>query len=76
MGDDVSVDVSLDSAKPDDYDAPLLPGGVLKLDKLRTEPKAVQFVKIFRSRKAGWGYLSRSLNAGGGDVVRGRTVTS
>jgi len=46
-GDDVSVDVSLDSAKPDDYDALLLPGGVLNPDALRIQPKAVAFVKAF-----------------------------
>jgi len=46
-GDDVSVDVSLDSAKPDDYDALLLPGGVLNPDALRIQPRAVAFVKAF-----------------------------
>lgn len=41
------VDVSLDKANPDDYDGLLLPGGVLNPDKLRTNEKAVQFVKHF-----------------------------
>jgi protease I len=43
----VSVDLQLDSARADDFDALLLPGGVINPDKLRTEPKAVAFVKAF-----------------------------
>jgi protease I len=46
-GDEVSVDLQLDSARADDFDALLLPGGVINPDKLRTEPKAVAFVKAF-----------------------------
>jgi protease I len=46
-GDEVEVDESLDSADPDDYDALLLPGGVINADALRMQPKAVQFVKSF-----------------------------
>ena len=41
------VDVQLDSASPDDFDALLLPGGVINPDKLRMEPKAVAFAKAF-----------------------------
>jgi protease I len=37
----------LDQARPDDFDALLLPGGVLNPDKLRMQPKAVAFVKSF-----------------------------
>src|SRR5450755_3041555 len=46
-GGDVAVDVPLNSADADSYDALLLPGGVMNPDKLRVEPKAVQFVKAF-----------------------------
>jgi protease I len=46
-GDDVPVDVKLDGASPDDFDALLLPGGVINPDKLRMQPKAVAFVKAF-----------------------------
>jgi protease I len=46
-GDELPVDVPLDQANPDDFDALLLPGGVINPDKLRMEPKAVQFVKSF-----------------------------
>lgn len=46
-GCEVEVDRALESADPKDYDALLLPGGVMNPDKLRTEPRAVAFVKSF-----------------------------
>ena len=46
-GQTVPVDVALDQAQPEDFDALLLPGGVINPDKLRMEPKAVEFVKAF-----------------------------
>jgi protease I len=46
-GDEVKVDVALDQARPEDFDALLLPGGVMNPDKLRMQPKAVAFVKAF-----------------------------
>jgi protease I len=46
-GDPVKVDVNLKSAKPENYDALLLPGGVMNPDHLRMEPAAVQFAKAF-----------------------------
>lgn len=46
-GDSLNVDVALNEADPDVYDALLLPGGVMNPDKLRMNPKAVQFVSAF-----------------------------
>jgi protease I len=46
-GDDFPVDVKLDQARPDDFDALHLPGGVMNPDMLRMEPQAVAFVKAF-----------------------------
>jgi protease I len=46
-GNDFPVDIPLDEARPDDFDALLLPGGVMNPDKLRMRPEAVQFVKAF-----------------------------
>jgi protease I len=46
-GDTFPVDVSLDKARPDDFDALLLPGGVINPDKLRMDPRAVAFVQAF-----------------------------
>ena len=46
-GKSIAVDVPLESADPASFDALLLPGGVMNPDKLRMNPKAVQFVKHF-----------------------------
>ena len=46
-GDQYPVDVPLDNARPQDFDALLLPGGVINPDKLRMQPKAVAFAKAF-----------------------------
>jgi protease I len=46
-GDEVRVDTALDQAKPEDFDALLLPGGVMNPDSLRMLPKAVAFAKAF-----------------------------
>ncbi|MGU3407642.1 type 1 glutamine amidotransferase domain-containing protein [Methylobacterium brachiatum] len=41
------VDMPLDSARSEDFDALLLPGGVINPDMLRALPEAVAFVKAF-----------------------------
>lgn len=46
-GEELPVDVKLDQARPQDFDALLLPGGVMNPDYLRTEPQAVAFAKAF-----------------------------
>jgi protease I len=46
-GHELPVDVPLDAARPDNFDALLLPGGVFNPDSLRMQPKAVAFVKAF-----------------------------
>jgi len=46
-GESMSVDQPLSEAKANQFDALLLPGGVINPDKLRMEPKAVEFVKSF-----------------------------
>jgi protease I len=46
-GDELKVDLALDKANPEDFDALLLPGGVMNPDKLRIEPKAVEFASAF-----------------------------
>ena len=52
-GDHFDVDLALDSAQADDFDALLLPGGVINPDKLRIQPKAVAFVRaFFNARKS------------------------
>lgn len=46
-GDEVDVDLTLSNARTEDFDALVLPGGVMNPDKLRMEPQAVAFVKAF-----------------------------
>lgn len=47
--DPYDVDVPLEEADPDDFDALLIPGGVINPDKLRTHRKAIEFVMHFLS---------------------------
>jgi protease I len=46
-GDMFPVDLALEKARPNDFDALHLPGGVMNPDSLRMQPKAVEFVKAF-----------------------------
>lgn len=41
----VKVDMTLDDARPNDFDAVLLPGGAMNADALRIEKKAQDFVR-------------------------------
>ncbi|HEY2155681.1 MAG TPA: type 1 glutamine amidotransferase domain-containing protein, partial [Isosphaeraceae bacterium] len=41
------IDAALSESNPDDFDALLLPGGVMNPDRLRMQPAAVDFVKAF-----------------------------
>jgi len=43
--DQFDVDLTLDQADPEDFDAVLLPGGALNADFLRVQPKAQEFVR-------------------------------
>jgi len=76
-GKEFPVDVGLDQAKADNYDALLLPGGVMNPDKLRTNKKAVQFVRSFFDQAKPVAAICHGpwmlVEA---DVVKGRTVTS
>ena len=46
-GSRIPVDRVLGEVRPSDYDALVLPGGVANPDRLRTDEKAVQFVREF-----------------------------
>ncbi len=71
------VDVALDSAKAEDYDALLLPGGVMNPDTLRTEKKAVAFVRaFFEAGKPVAAICHGPQVLIEADVVRGRKLTS
>lgn len=71
------VDVELDQAKPEDYDALMLPGGTVNPDQLRMNPKAVQFVKaFFEAGKPVAAICHGPWSLVEAGVVQGRTVTS
>ncbi len=76
-GQEVPVDVPLDTANPDEFDALLLPGGVMNPDKLRMNEKAVQFVKEFVDEQKPIAAICHGpwtlIEA---EAVRGRTLTS
>jgi protease I len=46
-GSEFPVDKAIDQANSQDFDALLLPGGVMNPDKLRMQPKCVEWVKAF-----------------------------
>lgn len=50
-GIELKVDKEIGAASPDDYDALLLPGGVMNPDTLRGNEKAVAFAKAFLDAK-------------------------
>ncbi|HWM95027.1 MAG TPA: type 1 glutamine amidotransferase domain-containing protein [Thermoanaerobaculia bacterium] len=76
-GQELPVDVPLDRANADDYDALLLPGGVMNPDKLRTNPKAQRFIRSFFQEGKPVAAICHGpwtlIDAG---VIRGRKVTS
>ena len=73
----VSVDRNLDDANPEDYDGLMLPGGVLNPDKLRTNKKAVDFIKHFLQAAKPLGVICHGpqtmIETG---LLRGRKMTS
>jgi protease I len=76
-GQEFPVDVTIEQANAKDYDALLLPGGVMNPDKLRTNRPAIQFVRSFFDQRKPVAAICHGpwvlVEAG---VLRGRTVTS
>lgn len=73
----VSVNVLLKEAHPDNYDALLLPGGVMNPDQLRTNPDAVHFVRaFFDARKPVAAICHGPWMLVEADVLEGRKLTS
>lgn len=76
-GDKFNVDVPLERATADEYDALLLPGGVMNPDKLRASKLAVQFTRaFFQAHKPVAAICHAPWLLVEADVVDGRTVTS
>jgi len=76
-GDEVEVDRVIGSVRADDYDALVLPGGVINPDKLRLHDDVLAFVRAFFEQGKPVGAICHGpwtlINAG---VVKGRHVTS
>jgi protease I len=76
-GDAFEVDVPIASAKANQYDALVLPGGLMNPDQLRTNRQALQFVRSFFDAGKPVGAICHGpwilIEAG---VVSGRKVTS
>jgi protease I len=71
------VDRTVADASVDDYDALILPGGVVNPDKLRINHDAIQFVKDFFGSGKPIGVICHGpWSLVEADVVRGRTLTS
>ena len=76
-GESIPVDLALGQAAAADFDALLLPGGVINPDRLRLEPKAALFVRAFYDESkpiaaichGPWMLIEANL-------VRGRRITS
>ncbi len=72
-----NVDTTLDQANPDDYDALVLPGGVINPDILRREEKAVAFVQaFFKAKKPVAAICHGPQILVDADVLKNRKVTS
>jgi protease I len=74
---EIDVDITIDKADESDFDALVLPGGVINPDKLRRDQRAVSFVRRFFDNNK----LVASICHGPqilieADVVRGRKMTS
>ena len=75
--DEVRVDLTLDDTEPADFDALVLPGGVMNPDALRMQPKAVAFVKgFFDADKPVAAICHGPWTVIESGAARGRTMTS
>jgi protease I len=76
-GDEIEANKAVDDADASDYDALVLPGGVANPDQLRTNAKAVAFVRGFFEQRKPVGVICHGpWTLVEADVVRGRTLTS
>ena len=76
-GDKFDVDLTLDEARPEDFDALMIPGGLMNPDTLRSTLEALEFTRHFFQEGKPVAAICHGpwvlIDAG---VVRGRTLTS
>jgi protease I len=76
-GDTFEVDLTLDKARPEEFDALLIPGGFMNPDALRSNEDALEFTRHFFHEGKPVAAICHApwvlIDAG---VVRGRTLTS
>jgi len=76
-GDKFDVNLTLDDADPADFDALMIPGGLMNPDTLRSTPKALEFTRHFFEEGKPVAAICHGpwvlIDAG---VARGRTLTS
>lgn len=76
-GDKFDVDIELKEARPEEFDALLIPGGLMNPDQLRSTEEALEFARHFFETGKPVAAICHGpwvlIDAG---VVRGRTVTS
>ncbi|TXK76820.1 type 1 glutamine amidotransferase domain-containing protein [Mesonia sp. K4-1] len=71
------VDKTLDSVSANEYNALVLPGGVINPDKLRIEEDAITFIKdFFKQSKPVASICHGPWSLINAEVVKGRTMTS
>lgn len=76
-GSEFPIDLALEEARAADFDALMLPGGVMNPDRLRMETRAVDFVRdFFLAAKPVAAICHAPWMLVEADVIRGRTLTS
>jgi protease I len=76
-GDKSDVDLTLDEARPEEFDALLIPGGLMNPDALRSNDDALEFTRhFFREGKPVAAICHGPWVLIDAGVVRGRTLTS
>ena len=76
-GDKFDVDLTLDEARPEEFDALMIPGGLMNPDSLRSNVAALEFTRhFFREGKPVAAICHGPWVLIDAGVVRGRTLTS
>jgi protease I len=76
-GEKFDVDLTLNEARPEEFDALMIPGGLMNPDQLRSTPEALEFTRhFFREGKPVAAICHGPWVLIDAGVVRGRTLTS